>query len=92
MFSGKLGKNSIAGNWAQRYSKLISLLTCQAKLSGIKVIVTEESYTSKASALDGDNLPVYKAKSDIKPVFSGKRVKRGLYKTSSGRTINADIN
>lgn len=54
--------------------------------------LTEESYTSKASALDGDNLPIFNSKSDIKPVFSGKRVKRGLYKTSTGRTINADTN
>ncbi|MBE9212337.1 transposase [Plectonema cf. radiosum LEGE 06105] len=72
--------------------KLISLLTYKAQLAGVGVIVTEESYTSKASALDGDDLPVYKAKSDVKPVFSGKRVKRGLYKTSTSRTINADTN
>ncbi len=74
------------------HAKLISLLTYKAQLAGIEVIVTEESYTSKASALDGDTLPVYKAKSDVKPVFSGKRVKRGLYKTSNGRLINADTN
>ncbi|QHG20695.1 RNA-guided endonuclease TnpB family protein [Nostoc sp. ATCC 53789] len=74
------------------HSKLINLLTYKAQLAGIGVIVTEESYTSKASALDGDKLPVYKAKSDIKPVFSGKRVKRGLYKTNTGRIINADTN
>jgi putative transposase len=74
------------------HAKLISLLTYKARLAGIKVIVTEESYTSKASALDGDKLPVYKAKSDIKPVFSGKRVQRGLYKTNTGRIINADTN
>ncbi|WP_373537567.1 RNA-guided endonuclease InsQ/TnpB family protein [Microcoleus sp.] len=43
------------------HAKLISLLTYKAQLAGIEVIVTEESYTSKASALDGDTLPVYKA-------------------------------
>ncbi len=74
------------------HAKLIKLLTYKAQLAGIKVILTEESYTSKASALDGDTLPAFNSKSQHKPVFSGKRVKRGLYKISTGRTINADIN
>jgi putative transposase len=37
-------------------------------------------------------LPSYHVKADVKPVFSGQRVKRGLYKTNSGKTINADTN
>jgi putative transposase len=74
------------------HAKLISLLTYKAQLAGIEVVITEESYTSKASALDGDKLPVFNTKTDIKPVFSGKRIKRGLYKTSTGKTINADTN
>ena len=74
------------------HAQLIHLLTYKAQLVGIEVVLTEESYTSKASALDGDKLPVYKAKSDIKPLFSGKRIQRGLYKTSTGKTINADTN
>ncbi|NEO41280.1 MAG: IS200/IS605 family element transposase accessory protein TnpB [Moorea sp. SIOASIH] len=58
---------------------------------GINLIVTEESYTSKASFLDEDPLP----KIGEKPKGwspSGKRVKRGLYKTSKGKLINADCN
>ena len=74
------------------HAKLINLLTYKTNLAGIDVVITEESYTSKASALDGDKLPVYKEKSDNKPVFSGKRIQRGLYKTSSGKIINADTN
>jgi putative transposase len=74
------------------HAKLINLLTYKAQLAGIDVVLTEESYTSKASALDGDHLPVYTKLTDESPVFSGKRVKRGLYKTSTGRTINADTN
>ncbi len=74
------------------HAKLISLLTYKAKLAGIVVTLTEESYTSKASALDGDNLPTYNAHTETKPVFSGKRVQRGLYRTSTGKTINADTN
>ena len=74
------------------HAKLISMLIYKAQLAGFKVVTTEESYTSKASALDGDKLPVYQAKTDIKTVFSGQRVQRGLYKTNTGRTINADTN
>ncbi|MGK7945816.1 MAG: RNA-guided endonuclease TnpB family protein, partial [Microcystaceae cyanobacterium] len=62
-------------------------------LVGIKVIVTEESYTSKASFLDGDAIPVYqKEDKGEKPVFQGKRVKRGLYCAQSGNLIQADVN
>jgi putative transposase len=57
-------------------------------------VITEESYTSKASLLDLDSLPVREPnKSDEEQhTFSGKRVKRGLYCSSSGRAINADLN
>ncbi len=60
-------------------------------MAGIVVTLTEESYRSKASALDGDNLPIYN-KTETKPVKSGKRVQRGLYRASTGKTINADTN
>ena len=65
---------------------------------GINVIVQEESYTSKASFLDNDDIPNYeKDKKDTKTSsykykFSGKRIKRGLYKTKEGILINADVN
>jgi putative transposase len=52
----------------------------------------EESYTSKASALDGDNLPVYNADNPTTHQFSGRRVKRGLYRSREGHLINADCN
>jgi putative transposase len=58
---------------------------------GIKFVETEESYTSKASFLDGDFLPTYGEKPETwKP--SGKRVKRGMYRTVTGKLINADLN
>ncbi|NJL62971.1 MAG: transposase [Methylacidiphilales bacterium] len=57
----------------------------------IKFVETEESYTSKASFLDGDFLPTYGEKPETwKP--SGKRVKRGMYRTGRGKLINADLN
>ena len=70
--------------------KLKDKLTYLSELYGINLILQEESYTSKASFLDNDQIPVY-GKDDNK-VFSGTRIKRGLYRTSSGRIINADIN
>jgi putative transposase len=74
------------------HARFVAMLTYKAELVGIRVIVTEESYTSKASFLDGDELPVYDAQHREPPHFSGKRVKRGLYRAADGRPINADVN
>lgn len=58
---------------------------------GIQFVETEESYTSKASFLDDDFLPVFGSKPEgWKP--SGRRVKRGMYRTKSGQFVNADAN
>ncbi len=73
------------------HARFIAMLTYKAELVGIQVIVGEESYTSKASFLDSDFIPTY-GKVKQEPVFSGKRVKRGLYKAANGRKINADVN
>ena len=73
------------------HARFIQMLTYKAELVGITVQVTEESYTSQASLLDLDPLPVRK-NGDEKHMFSGKRVKRGLYRASDGRYVNADIN
>jgi putative transposase len=66
------------------------MLSYKAELVGIQVRITEESSTSKASFLDADPLPVYGAAKV--PTFSGRRVKRGLYRAANGRRINADVN
>ena len=73
------------------HARFIEMLTYKAELVGIQVQITEESYTSQASFLDGDPLPVYDAANPT-PVFSGRRVKRGLYRAADGRRINADVN
>lgn len=70
---------------------LVQMITYKAERHGINVILAEESYTSKASFLDHDILPVYGAK-DARNDFSGKRVKRGLYRSKNGTLINADVN
>jgi len=50
---------------------------------------TEEAYSSQASFLDNDLVPRHGEKpSQYK--FSGKRIKRGLYRSSSGWLVNAD--
>lgn len=71
------------------YSKFINQLTYKCQLLGITVITREESYTSKASFLDYDEIPNYN--DETKPKFSGKRIKRGLYRSTT-RKINADVN
>jgi putative transposase len=74
------------------HARFIAMLTYKAELVGIRTIVTEESYTSKASFLDADPLPVYDAQRQEPLVFSGRRVKRGLYQAANGRRLNADVN
>ena len=72
------------------FGKLRENLRYLCKLNGIKFIEQEESYTSKASFWDKDIIPTY-GDEDI-PTFSGKRIKRGLYKTKEGKSLNADVN
>ena len=66
------------------FNSLINKIKYKASLKGIKVIETEESYTSKCSFFD-DEFP---CKHDI---YQGERIHRGLFKSSKG-TINADLN
>src|SRR5262249_1228782 len=66
------------------HARFIELLTYKAELVGIRVLLTEESSTSKASFLDGDPLPVYDATRSAPPTLSGQRVKRGLYRAADG--------
>ena len=88
------------------HSVLVNKIKMMAMNIGINVILQKESYTSKASFLDNDDIPNYskyeddknkKDKKDTKTAsykykFSGKRIKRGLYKTKEGILINADVN
>jgi putative transposase len=74
------------------HARFIAMLTYKAELVGITLLLTEESYTSKASFLDCDLLPVRKPNDEARYTFSGKRVKRGLYRASNNRYINADVN
>jgi IS605 OrfB family transposase len=67
-------------------------LECLCGRYGIGFTKQEESYTSKASFFDNDDIPKYNDDNPQEYTFSGKRVKRGLYRTSNGHCLNADVN
>ena len=67
------------------HKNLINMLEYKSKLEGINFIQNEESYTSKCSALDLESLNKHDN-------YMGKRVKRGLFVSSNGIKINADLN
>ena len=74
------------------YGQLRNKLEYLCELNGIVFVKQEESYTSKSSFWDRDDIPVYNADNPREYQFSGNRVHRGLYKTASGKTFNADVN
>lgn len=69
-------------------------LTYLGENAGINIIKREESYTSKASFVDMDDIPVFeKGKEMDKQTFSGYRKKRGQYKLKNRNIVlNADLN
>ena len=71
------------------YGQLRSKLEYLCELNNIIFVKQEESYTSKASFWDKDNIPTYNADN---LQFSGNRMHRGLYKTANGTLLNADVN
>ena len=74
------------------YGRLRNKLEYLCELNGMAFVEQEESYTSKASFWDKDEMPVYNADNPTEYQFSGTRVHRGLYKTANGKTLNADVN
>lgn len=67
------------------FTQLMKQLQYKCELRGIRFIVTEESYTSKCSFLDEESICKHSN-------YQGKRLKRGLFETSNGVLINADVN
>lgn len=67
------------------FENLIHQLRYKLREHGIKTVLTEESYTSKANFINNDEM-----KKGVK--FSGERIERGLYKTNNDVLINADVN
>ncbi|HEY7020388.1 MAG TPA: transposase [Ktedonobacterales bacterium] len=83
--SVRLGKRNNQNFVFVPHARFIQMLQYKAELVGIRVLVAEESYTSKCSLLDLEPVGKHDA-------YAGKRVKRGLYRASDGRWLNADIN
>ena len=81
----KLGKKNNQNFIQIPFNILINMITYKGKDKGIDVITTEESYTSKCSFFDNEEICYHDQ-------YQGKRIKRGLFKTSDGKTINADVN
>ena len=73
------------------HSRFISMLKYKCELEGINFILQEESYTSQVSFFDNDFIPTY-GMNDYLSNPSGRRIKRGLYKTKNHQYLNADIN
>ena len=67
------------------YLQFVNMLKYKCELNGIKFHLITEEYTSKCSALDKE--PIEKHLE-----YKGKRIKRGLFKTSKGKLLNADVN
>ena len=84
-YSINLGKTNNQNFVSIPYNMLIQMLEYKCKLAGINIVIINEAYTSKCSFLDSEKI----CKHDN---YAGRRVKRGLFISSSGILINADIN
>ena len=75
------------------HARFVERLIYKGQMKGIEVVCAEESYTSRASFLNLDSLPVYGSDEAKQASFSGYRETRGTYKIKGQRTrINADVN
>ena len=81
----QLGKKTNQNFVQLPFNQLISMLQYKCQLKGIRFVVTEESHTSKCSFLDLEEIKHHES-------YLGKRVKRGLFRTSSNCYINSDVN
>ena len=67
------------------FARFIQMLQYKAEAIGMKVVLTEESYTSGTSFLDGE--------APTRDRYDkSRRVYRGLFQANDGRKINADVN
>ncbi|MEK7483767.1 MAG: transposase, partial [Planctomycetota bacterium] len=81
----ELGKKNNQNFVSIPQARFIEMLKYKAKLSGIRMLLTEESYTSKCSFLDRESL-------ESQETYLGKRVHRGLFRSAKGLVLNADVN
>lgn len=83
--SVNIGKRNNQNFVSIPHANFINMITYKAKLLGIEVLTREESYTSKCSFLDNEDICKHK-------IYKGKRIKRGLFQSSNGTRWNADVN
>lgn len=93
---GQKQKSPLGGQTNQKFvqiptARLKDRIAQLCEQYGLEFIETEESYTSIASFVDEDYLPRFGAKPEGWKA-SGKRQKRGLYRTAQNWSINADGN
>jgi len=67
------------------FDRFIEYLKYKCEMVGINLIIHEENYTSKCDALAQEEIKKHET-------YLGKRVKRGLFQSSIGKVINADVN
>ena len=80
-----LGRETNKSFGSMPIATIIDQLSYKLRVAGIKMVIAEESYTSKCSFLDAEEICHHDK-------YAGSRVKRGLFKSSSGKAINADVN
>lgn len=80
-----LGRETNKSFGSMPIATIIDQLSYKLRAAGIKMVITEESHTSKCSFLDAEEICHHDK-------YAGSRVKRGLFKASSGKAINADVN
>ena len=79
---GKVNNQNFVQLPIMRFADMVKY---KCELEGIKVVFNEESYTSKCSFLDAEQICKHET-------YMGRRVKRGLFVSKYGRKINADVN
>jgi IS605 OrfB family transposase len=88
----KIGKRNNQNFVQVPYGLLRQKLSYLCEFYGINYVEQEESYTSKASFFDDDDMPVYNVDNPQDYEFSGKRISRGQYRTANNFVFNADCN
>ena len=81
----QLGKQTNQNFISIPFYKLLNLLKYKCKMIGINLVEQEESYTSKCDALAFEEVKHHDE-------YKGNRIKRGLFLSSLGKALNADIN
>ena len=67
------------------HTLFVGMLAYKCRKHGLNMVTTEEAHTSKTSWIDGETPRHHEQ-------YVGRRIARGLFKSSAGETINADVN